>query len=78
MREIKTFEELSEIESKKFDEACRLDLLFVLKGIRVIDGYVLIIGADCKNSIELFYMSIENFDLLNEKEKYYIRMEYKI
>lgn len=76
MQEIKTLEELMDIQDDKYKTACSLDLMFMRVGYRIIDGYVLLIGADCKTSLELFYLSRENYDKWTDGSKDYLKHYY--
>ena len=72
MKEIKTFSELDKIENDKYDSCCSLDLLFIRQKIRLIDGYALIIGADCHQELELFFIS----DSFYQENKEYLDSYY--
>lgn len=78
MKEIKTFDELWNIQDEKWKRTCSLDLLLMRVGYRIIDGIVFLIGADCKEDLELFYMSRENYNKLAEGEKDYLKNYYGV
>lgn len=78
MKEIKTFEELFKIQDDKASFAIRNDLLFTRRGYLIIDGYVLMIGADCKESLELFYVSHDTYNSFTQGAKEYIERWYGV
>lgn len=78
MKEIKTFDELIEIQDKKCRSAYLDDLGFLRYAFNVIDGLVFVIGAECHESLELFYMSRENYDKLSFNCRRYIGMYYGV
>lgn len=78
MKEISTLDELFEIQDEKYNRACRLDLMFLRVGYRIIDGFVLLVGAECKQDLELFYLSKENYDKWTDGSKDYLKHYYGI
>lgn len=78
MKEIKTFEDLWKIQEEKALHSYRNDLLLIRYCYRIIDGYVLMIGADCKEELELFFMSYNTFDNFTKGEKAYLVDYYEL
>ena len=78
MKEIMTFDELFEIQDEKYKDAISGDLMFTRYGMRIIDGFVFLIGADSKYSLELFYMSFDVYNKLTDGEKEYIARHYGV
>lgn len=78
MKEIKTFDELWNIQNEKWKRTCKLDLQLVRYGLRIIDGIVFLIGADCEEDLELFCMARENYNKLSDGEKDYIKNYYGV
>lgn len=78
MQEIKDFETLFKIQDAEYKSACVLDLLFTRANHQLIDGYALVIGADCKEHLKLYYLSYETYNKLTEGEKDYLERHYGI
>lgn len=57
MKEIKSEKELKDIETEKWNSNYVLDLQMISWKIRLIDGWALLIGADCSDELELYFIS---------------------
>lgn len=78
MEEIKTFERLFEIQDSEYKSACVLDLFFLRASHRLIDGYALVIGAECSQHLKLYYLSDATYEKLTDGEKEYLKNHYGI
>lgn len=78
MEEIKNFEQLFKIQDEEYEATCILDLLFLRDSHRLIDGYALVIGADCRQHLKLYYLSDETYRNLTDGEKDYLERHYDI
>ena len=78
MEEIKDFETLFKIQDEEYKSTCVLDLLFIRDHHTLIDGYALVIGADCKEHLKLYYLSFNTYKKLTDGEKDYLQRYYGI
>lgn len=78
MQEIKDFETLFKIQDAEYKSTCVLDLIFIRTSHKLIDGYALVIGANCKEHLKLYYLSTETYNRLTKGEKDYLSRHYGI
>ncbi len=76
--EIKTFEELWDIEEEQYRRTVALDLLFLRKGLNLIDGIILLVGPDSSQDLRIVFIS--NVDIMRFKkgEIEYIKDKYNV
>lgn len=76
--EIKTFDELWNIEEEQFRRTVALDLLFLRRGLDLIDGIILLVGPDSSEDLRIVH--IANVDIMRFKanEIEYIKDKYMV
>lgn len=76
MIELKSFEELIEVQTKLFSKCDSLDLFFIRICITTINGFLFVIGADALEELKFYFMYDEIYNSLSSKEKEYIKRNY--
>lgn len=69
MIDVKTFDDIQKIECDEYKSACVLDLMLIREGFMLADGYALLIGADCKHHLKLYFLSFDDFRKFSDAEK---------
>ena len=72
MRVVKNLDELDLIENEKFGDVLALDLYLIRKKFNIINGVIFVIGASCKESLELIFMHDDDYSLLKDSEIEYL------
>jgi len=71
---IKTFEDLFNLQD--MNDHTGLDLMFIRTSIRLIDGFVILMGNDAINHIKAYQIKLVDFDKWTQNEKDYFTRHY--